>query len=65
MTKVGELVNRDEIFDTIIIADKRSKIQPETISKYVSALHKKLKDHYGREVITNQRDSGWIFSPLE
>jgi hypothetical protein len=63
MERQNQLINADDIREKIIKASKRKATSFDTISKYISELHKELQNHFGKEVITNQPKDGWIFNP--
>jgi len=63
MKHEGEILNEDDIKAVIIHAKKRPFLGKKTISKYVSKLRSSLKVHFGKNVIINQRKSGWSFRP--
>jgi hypothetical protein len=61
MEKHKEFVDYTCIRDEIIPAHKRSTTSFETITKYVSELHKLLRLYFKRKVIFNQEKEGYIF----
>lgn len=60
ISRPNELINRDDIFDSLGVNTKKKK---DTISKYVSALNKALEPHFKRQPIINHKKEGWIFKP--
>lgn len=53
-----QLITSDDIYDTL-----EKPLSKTTIAKYVSELHKLLREKYGHEVITNDKNNGWMFNP--
>lgn len=65
MSSPKKLMTVDEIKDEIIDGARRSTTKYSTVAKYVSELRKSLKIHFGKDVIINQKEEGWYFSPPE
>ncbi|MEN9613896.1 MAG: hypothetical protein RLZZ347_203 [Candidatus Parcubacteria bacterium] len=59
MNNHGKVVNIDDIKDEIFSSDKRLGISNQTVAKYVSELHKRLKEAFGHKVIFNSAKTGW------
>ena len=56
-----DLTDYSIIKDNLIVADKRHKVDWETIQKYVSELHKLLKKEFKKKVIFLVPKEGYIF----
>jgi hypothetical protein len=63
MENKSKLVLKDDILVQAINSDKRESIKSNTISKYVSAIRKVLKEKYKKDVLINTSKEGWTFSP--
>lgn len=57
------ILSEDFIKNEIIDSSKRDSLKEKTIAKYVNELDEKLSKYYGKQVIENTREDGWMFNP--